>query len=150
MNKIYALVIVTGLLLSGSEWCYGQNVASGESAAQGKMREKTKSDLATEKIQEKQQTNTVLSPETETIKKSEPDNLMKTKSEYSHKREAGTVKVERIINSDQSVQKKEKKELVETRGSQKKYNTYKVHKVQETDGPKKMRRNQNSTIEQKK
>lgn len=150
MNKKYALVIVTGLLLSGSEWCYGQDTTPVESAAQGKMREKTKSDLAAEKIQKKQQTNTVLSPKTETIKKSETDILMKAKREYSQKPEAGMVKIERITKSDQPIQKKEEKELREKEGSQKKYKKDKAHKVQQADDPKKMRGIQNSAIEHKK
>jgi hypothetical protein len=150
MNKKYALVIVTGLLLSGSEWCYGQDAAPVESAAQGKMREKTKSDLAAEKIQKKQQTNAVLSPETETIKKTEPDILMKAKREYSQKPEAGMVKIECITKSDQPIQKKEEKELREKEGSQKMHNTYKVHKAQKMDGAKKMKIIQNSAIEHKK
>jgi len=147
MNKKYALVIATGLLLSGSEWCYGQVTAPIESAAQGKMPEKTKSDLAAEKTQKKQQTNTVLSPETETIKKSETDILTKTKREYSQKPGAEMVKIERITNSDQFTQNKEEKELRETKGSQKKY---KKDELQEELDPKKIKRNQNSAIEQKK
>ena len=98
----------------------------------------------------KQQTNTVLSPETETIKKTEADILMKAKREYSQKPEAGMVKIERITKSDQPIQKKEEKELREKEGSQKMHNTYKVHKAQKMDGAKKMKIIQNSAIEHKK
>jgi len=150
MNIISALVIVITLLLSGSEWCYGQDAAPEEHAAPGKMREKTKSDLAAEKMQKKQQTNTVVTPKTETIKKSETDILMKTKLEYLRKPGAEMVEIERISKSDQPTQKKEEKELGENKGSQKKCKKDKEHKTHEVHDPKKMRRIQNSTIEQKK
>ena len=60
------------------------------------------------------------------------------------------VEIERISKSDQPTRKKEEKELGENKGSQKKYKKDKEHKTHEAHDPKKMRRIQNSTIEQKK
>ncbi|HIO68400.1 MAG TPA: hypothetical protein EYN41_08710 [Flavobacteriales bacterium] len=140
MNKIYALVIVTVLLLSGSKWCYGQNVASGESAAQGKMREKTKSDMAAEKIQKKQHANTVLYPKSKSAKKSESDELVKRKLEYSHKSRPEAAKKELIKSTDQAGPEKEI-DLRVTKGLRKMNDTSKIKKVQETDGSKKIEEN---------
>ena len=136
-------MIIAVFLLSGGELCFGQTATPGSSPAnnikpnQVKMQEKTKSDLAAEKIQTSKEASAISDSISESVEIRESDMRTKTKLEYSDESGPKADKMKGITTTYQAAPERDK-ELRKTKGSRKMNDTSKIEikKALETDGSK--------------